>query len=561
MAAVSLVFTVGVILLANVIAARLPARVDLTADHVFTLSPGSRQLVRSLPSYLTVNAYISSDLPPELASVNRYLRDLLDEYRTASQGMLRFAVYDPAADPKLEQQAAECRIGQLAVQAHQGQKLEVGRYYLGLCFWYGGKSRSLSPIGQADGLEYQISALIKLITQPRKKVAFTTGHGERDLGQGYSFVKQGLDRELQVVTIDPSANALGDDIDVLVVAGPRRPFDERARRELDAFLMKGKAALFLIDGMALEQPEETRAQAGGDGRQAGRPIDSGLEVLLERYGFRVGHDFVFDHANVPGPVRTGGRTLIANLPAFVSVRPDGKLDRISGRAAGQAPGRPLSVLDGIDMMVFPFASSVELVGPLADGRARSGQLWTLAATSAGAWRETGAFSLSPAAAFDESATAEKQSFALAYAYQGILRSAYSAIDLPDAPDKAGPPPPVAAPRMESRRPVHLVVVGDSDFVADDYMELLRSFPVYVGGPQMLFNAISWTLEDDALTPLRGNLLKARPIEIGSAARAAALKWGNIAGVPLVFCAAGLLRWLWRRAARRRQSLGTGGGSS
>src|SRR5581483_10969592 len=402
----SVLLAAGALVALNLVASRVPARVDLTGDHIYTLSPSSRQLVRALPDYLTVKAYISKDLPPELAAVSRYVRELLDEYRAASAGMLRFEVHDPAADPHAEEQATRCRIQKTALETRRAQKVEVGQYYLGLCLWYDGRSRALAPIDRGAGLEYQVSALIKAMSQPKRKVAFTAGHGERDLGEGYSFVKRGLEREVQVVTLDPSVGDIGDDVDALVVAGPRRAFDEPARRRIDAFVMKGKAALFLIDGMAVD-PDR---RAGKDRLRSGSPIDSGLDPLLAAYGFRIGRDFVFDRMNVPGPVDSPGGPLFANLPAFVGVR------------SAQMPDRDLAVLAGVEMMVFPFASSVGLVGPLAGGTARDGRLWTLARSSRRAWRQTGPFDASPPApGVPADADAQEAGpFALAYAYRGTV---------------------------------------------------------------------------------------------------------------------------------------------
>jgi ABC-type uncharacterized transport system involved in gliding motility auxiliary subunit len=116
------------------------------------------------------------------------------------------------------------------------------------------------------------------------------------------------------------------------------------------------------------------------------------------------------------------------------------------------------------------------------------------------------------------------------------------------PDVAG------APLSESKKPVRLVVFGDSDFASDEYLQMARFLPIYQSGAQLLFNAISWTLEDEALTPVRTKTVAARPIQIESDKKVTALKAINIAGVPLLFCAFGLLRWRVRRSNRLGQKL-------
>jgi hypothetical protein len=99
-----------------------------------------------------------------------------------------------------------------------------------------------------------------------------------------------------------------------------------------------------------------------------------------------------------------------------------------------------------------------------------------------------------------------------------------------------------------------VVFGDSDFASDEYLQMSRFLPIYQGGAQLLFNAISWTLEDEALTPVRTKTVAARPIQIESDSKVTALKSINIAGIPLAFCAFGLVRWRLRRARRQGQKL-------
>jgi len=541
-ATATLVLAVGALVLLNVAATRLPGRLDLTEDHVYSLSGGSRQIVRSLHDYFTIKEYVSKDLPPELAPLGRYIRDLLEEYRVASGGMLRVERYDPGADAAAAEDAERCRVGTVAVQERRGHKALAGRYYLGLCFWYDGKSRAISEIRGTSDLEYRISALMKRMVNRKQVVAFTAGHGEQDLGAGYSFMKLGISEEAEVVSVNPSKNSISDQVDVLVVAGPHVPFDDKALREIDAFVMRGKGALFLVDGMSAVPA--AGAGAGG-ARRIGQPVDSGLDALLASYGFRIGRDLVFDRANAPGPYDADGRKLFGSAPAFVAVKPDA------------ARVKDHTILAGVSVVVFPFASSVELVGPLAggaprDGNAGGGRLFLLARTSPEAWRETGSFALAPdAGPSDPSQT--RGSLPLAYAYEGMLRSAYPPVALAGpAAGGAG-----AAARATSRKPVRLVVAGDSDFAADEYAQLMRTLPIYAGGPQMLLNAVSWTLEDEALTPLRATVLRSRPLEAVPERRADFMKWGNVVGVPAAFCAAGLARWRLRRASRDRQRLPEG----
>ena len=391
--------TVGAVVLINLIGTRVFGRLDLTENHVYTLAPGSKAIVAKLPDYVTVKAYISKkELPPELQSVASYVRDLLDEYRTYSKGKLRFEAYDPGDDKKIEEEAGQCKVQKLQVQVMREQKFEVGAYYLGICFQYQGKDEAIPQATQVEGLEYRISSLLKRLTQKKQKIAVTNGHGEAELG----YLKH--IEEFEVTNVNPSSAPIPDDVDAIIVPGPKQPFDDKGRHEIDAFLMKGKGAIFMVDGMAMTSPrtQGMPPEMMGGQPKIGQPNDTGLGEILEKYGFKVGQDFVLDTPKVPGPIDLpDGRKMLASVPVYVAVKvPEDK---------------DLSVLDHVTALVFPFGSSVDLVGPLAGGKApQNGKLWTIAKTTNSAWKVSGMFFFSPTTKIEEGK--DKGSFGMAYAY-------------------------------------------------------------------------------------------------------------------------------------------------
>jgi ABC-type uncharacterized transport system involved in gliding motility auxiliary subunit len=525
-------FVFGAIVVVNLLSTRVFGRIDLTENKMYTLSQPSKDLVKKLPDYLSLKAFISSDLPPELKTVSRYVRDLIDEYKNSSNGKFRWEAIDPGNDKKLEDEANRCKVQKLQIQVLRNQKFELGNYFLGLCLEYGTQIESIPQVARPEGLEYQISSLIKRMTQRKRKVAFTTGHGESDTNTGFQSLKQDLEQEFDVTSVNPSSAEFGKDVDAIVVGGPKQAFDDKGRKEIDRFLMSGKGAVFLVDGMTMGAP--------GGGMQGMEQMqikmaqanDPGLSKLLDSYGFKVDSDFVFDKQAMAGPIDIGGRKMLATAPFFVGVETD--------KAEG------MSVLDGVRGLVFPFASSVELTGPLAGGKPPAGaKLWRLAASSKESWKQTGFFVLSANTKIEE--PKERSSYAFGYAYQGTLKSAFAPAQpvAESTPDK---------PAAESPRPVRLVVIGDSDFASDEYVQLSRFLPFYGAGAQLLFNAISWTVEDEALTPLRAKNLSPRPIKVSSDAVASLLQWLNVLGLPVAFCLFGLVRWRVRRAGRYRQKI-------
>jgi ABC-type uncharacterized transport system involved in gliding motility auxiliary subunit len=524
-------FVVGVIVLVNVIGTRVFGRIDLTENKVYTLSQPSRDLVKKLPDFLTVKAFISSDLPPEIKTLSRYVRDMIDEYRTSSNGKFRWEAI-PDTEKNIDQEANSCKVDKIQIQVLRGSKFEMGSYYLGLCFLYGDKMESIPQIGRAEGLEFEISSLIKKLTVKKKKIAFTTGHGESDTSQGFRALKQVLDQEYDLTTVNPSSAEIAADVDALVIGGPKQAIDDKGQREIDRYLMTGRGAVILDDGMTVSSPNQQ--QMGGMAQiKMVQSNQTGVDKMLETYGFKIGSDVIADNESaMPGLVDMGGgRRGLTQLPIWVGVQ------------IAKNPG--LSVLDGIRGVVFPLASTVDLVGPLAGGNVPAGaKLWKLASSSPSSWKHSSFFIINQATKLEEGK--DHGPFAFGYAYEGPLKSAFVPAAGMSAADKLPP--------SESQKPVRLVVIGDSDFANDDYVQLARAFPVYEAGAFLLHNAIGWTVEDEALIPLRSKSMGNRPMKAISEAKASTLKWVNILGLPVLFCAYGVVRWRLRRIARSSQTI-------
>ena len=525
------VFVAGAVVLVNLIGTRLFGRLDLTEKNIYTLSKASKDLVKALPDYLSVKAYISKDLPPEIKRLSRDVRDKLDDYKTSSGGRFRWDAVDPSTDKKYEEEAGRCKVNKVQIQKMSNSKFELGAYYLGLCLQYGDKTEAIPQIVNDAGLEYQLSSLIKKMTVKKKKIAFATGHGESDLSQGLQAIKQDIEQEYEVTSVNLSSAEIGADVDALIVAGPHQAIDEKGQREIDRFLMTGKGAVILAPGMAAQG-------AGARGMENIKMLqgnDHGLDKILESYGFKIGKDIVIDpQAAAPGVMDVGGgRRALLTLPAFVAA------------AAEKAPG--LSVLEGVRGVIFPYASPVDLTGPLAGGNVPAGaKVWKLAASSPASYRHSGFALISPEMKFEPGK--EFGSYAFGYAYLGTLKSAFVSAPMAavSATDKM--------PLSESQKPVRLVVIGSAAFANDDWTQLARFLPVYAAGAQLLYNAIGWTVEDEALIPLRSKTMDSRQLPAVSDRKAAVVQWANILGLPVAFCLFGVARWRVRRSNRVNQRL-------
>ena len=524
-------FVAGALVLVNLIGMRVFGRLDLTEKHIYTLSQPSKDLVKKLDDPFIVKAYISKDLPPEIKRLSRDVRDKLDDFKTASGGRFRWEALDPSTDKKLEDEASRCKVQKVQIQKLSNSKFELGAYYLGLCLQFHDKTEAVPQIVNDAGLEYQLASLIKKMTVKKKKIAFTTGHGESDLNQGLQALKNDIEQEYDTTTVNPSTAEIAADVDALVIAGPHQSIDEKGQREIDRFLMTGRGAVILAPGMAAQS-------AGARGMESMKMLqgnDTGLGKMLESYGFKVGQEIVVDpQSAAPGVMDVGGgRRALLTSAAFV------------GAATEKAPG--LSVLEGVRALVFPYASPVELVGPLAGGNVPAGgKTWKVASSSAASYAHSGFALVGPDMKFEQGKETPR-AYAFGYAYQGPLKSAFvSAPAAAVSTDKQ--------PLGESQKPVRLLVVGNAAFATDEWTQLARFMPVYAAGAQMLYNAIGWTVEDEALIPLRSKNMDSRQIAAASEGKASVVQWANVLGLPLAFCLFGVARWRVRKSNRANQRL-------
>jgi ABC-type uncharacterized transport system involved in gliding motility auxiliary subunit len=547
-AVVFVVLVLAGLIFFNVVAARYFSRIDCTHDKVYTLSQPSKDLVAKLPDRMTVKAFISKDLQPPFSQVGQYVRDLLDEYATASQGKMVWEVIDPADDAKQEEEATKMKVPKMRRGKISQNKVEIGASYLGVAFQYQGNIESLPEINSQEGLEYQMSSIIKMMTQHKKKIAMAIGEGELSTvadqhgNGGLQSVAQFL-KDYDVVTVkltDPKP--LADDVDALVIAGPKTPVSERAKFVIDQFLMKGKSVGFFVDGMVVEAPRGM--QMPGQGQpQIGRKNEHGLDDLLEHYGFKVKDDLILEpRQNAPGPVPVQGQLIPANYPTFV-VATDIAKDSV--------------VTEGLQGVILPFASSIELVANKQPGLTFS----ALLKSTKDAWRQSGFFLFDPENN-KLKVGEERGPFTFAYAAKGKLTSFFAGKPYPNEKgEKVTPPPPNTTLAPGEERPLdestgtpHIVIVADSLFASDDYMRMARFVPAYQANILLFLNTLDELAQDSALAPVRAKGVAARPLTMSSDATPTVVTWANVLGVPILFILFGVVRWRVRNARRRDAKL-------
>ena len=163
-AGVAVVF--GILVAFYALTSAFRQRVDLTHEKAYTLSPGTRKILASLDSKVTIRFYCtqnSSEMPPTLKTWAQQVEDLLSEYRQASHGKLVIQSLDPEPDSDAEDSARLDGIEGQMTSPMGGDKI-----YLGLSISMLDEKVALPWLDpqRERQLEYDISRAIARVVNP-----------------------------------------------------------------------------------------------------------------------------------------------------------------------------------------------------------------------------------------------------------------------------------------------------------------------------------------------------------------------------------------------------------
>jgi len=298
------------------------------------------------------------------------------------------------------------------------------------------------------------NALTRLRQGRTRKVYFTTGHAERDTAStervGYSSIAAALQRENFVVQTINLARDGGfpDDATLVVVAGPRADFFRAEIESLQKYLARGGAVLFMVDpfedlkryitesGIALFMMDPSSVSKTGELRN--------LTAFIREQGAELGNDVVVDTSQMGQFLGTD-----ASVPVAASYPPHPITKGLTSLSA------------------YPMARSVKPVP--RDGRTAS----SIIKTGDQAWSET-----------------------------DIKQVGAGRLSMdPENGDRPGPvslgvavsAQPAAPLSGDGSRPrdTRLVVVGDSDFVAN----YSANVP---GNSEMFLSIVHWLAQENVV---------------------------------------------------------------
>lgn len=292
---VASVALIGVaVMLVDGIGARLPWQIDLTSEKFFTLSAGSRTLLRELKSNVQIELYFSNSrkgVPIGLKVFAQRVEQLLRQYERQSGGRVSVRVIDPVPGSREEEEAK--RLGLTSQPLGPDERL-----YFGVAFFHGGNRRTIPLVDfrRERLLEHDVSQLIAAVQTHRlPKVAVVSSlevFGARGLPPEMRKLEDGTAewqfiRELRgsydLVDVNPTNDTLPADADILLVINPNG-FDPRMYYAIDQFVLSGRPAIVLVDPYNYHEVERDDTDGNVIGAQYFKSSD--LPRLFPAWGLK-----------------------------------------------------------------------------------------------------------------------------------------------------------------------------------------------------------------------------------------------------------------------------------
>ena len=321
----SVLITLAVILLLNIIGSSFFHRFDLTQDKRYTLSLTSLNIIKQVQNPLYIKIYMQGDLPAEFKRLQQETKQLLEEFQAYNSNIV-FEFVDPlenedasmdnikelyrkgltpiniTVDDKGKQSQAMVFPWAIAIYDNKEVNIPLLKNIMGA-------STTQKVIGSVQHLEYSIAEGLNKITKAKqKKIAVIKGNGELpDILIAKFLLQIRESYHIGPFTLDSVAKSPVSSLEALekydlaVIAKPTETFTDSEKQVLDQFIINGGKTLWLIDQVSAEMD----SLYDSSGTTLAYPKDLNLNDMFFKYGVRINPDLIKDEQGSPIKLATG----------------------------------------------------------------------------------------------------------------------------------------------------------------------------------------------------------------------------------------------------------------
>ncbi len=479
-------------------------RLDLTENNLYTVSEGTRSILRGIDEPINLYFYFSDEASREIPGLRTYatrVREMLEEFNALAGGKLNLQVIDPLPFSEAEDEATAQ--GLQAIPAGPGGD----NLFLGLVGTNALDGREVIPFfdtRKESFLEYDLAKLIYNLSNPQRPLigimsSLPINRGfdpaTRQMREPWVITQQ-IEQLFEVRSVPTTTTGIDQEIDVLMVVHPKNLSDE-TQYAIDQFVLRGGKLLLFVDPHAeMDTPPEAQMdpQAAMFAERSsnlepllaawGVAYDPGVAVLDRRYGLQVNAG--------------GGRGVVRHIGILAL-----------GEEAMNGEDVTLAQLNSINVSVSGHVAAA------AGAETEFTPLISTSTDSATVPGERVRFLVDPAGLLDGFvATADR--YTVAARVRGKLKTAFPD-GKPGAADDAAAEDAAADGHLsESESEVDLVVVADTDLLADRLWVQTQSFfgqrliSAFANNGDFVVNLLDNLTGSSDLISIRGRATSQRP---------------------------------------------------
>jgi len=297
----------------NYLASIAHARIDLTQEKRYTLSPATKNLLKGLHDKVSITVLLTGDMPAGFKKLSNSTQEMMQEFKELAGSNIQFKFEKPGEGlsdtakekMQLHLDSLGLKPTNVKVQVKAGESQEERLVYPGALVKYKDRevavdllqgqnmNGGVSSLNNAEALlEYKFARSIqKVTTDTVPAIGYLIGNGEPLNYNVYDLIDRTLRQEYRFgfVPID-SVPVIPQVFNALVIVKPTKTFSDQQKLKIDQYIMHGGKVIWLIDRLYAEMDSLMRSHS--DFVAFDRNLN--LDDQLFKYGVRINDNLVQD---------------------------------------------------------------------------------------------------------------------------------------------------------------------------------------------------------------------------------------------------------------------------
>ncbi len=568
-AVASILLTAIVFLIISVLGNLRGARVDMTSDRLFTMSPAAVNILQQLEVPVQVKLYITpgDKMPNQFKNLERDITEQMTNFEQVSDGMLQFSVHNPQDDEEMQSNLAAKGIQPFQVRSMEKDQIDLKRIWSAITIAYMDKPEEIIPQVLPQSLpaleQDVIGPVYRLTREGKTKVAVFGPKKEIDQQLAMAYLQQGMQPpepqamygrindllnqgHYEAVPVDLTPQSLvPDDARALIVMATTQ-LNERQVYEINRTLRRG---IPVIMGVQAHEYGYSPAQGGRGWEITAQPVETGLEPMLAKMGITVSEDHFMDLnmevIDLPREVNLGGMRMQTSEPVKLPMQikvPESQMSQDS------------DLTNRIAQVFFLWGTPVLTDESIL--KENGLKATSLIHSSDNVWKDDFSEGRLPGSLFSARDKTMLGAQPLAVLVEGQFPDTFDGQEVPQWPAPAEGEAPAASedPQPVTPAPGQLLVIGSAKMFDDGV----------IAAPQnalLLLNAVDYMAGSRDLLSIRSKTLTNRVLKPVSASTKLFWRFVAVLLVPLMLTVFGITRSTIRRkeAEHYRKAISAQGG--